>query len=169
MRVKSYEGNDYIIGLDEGGKELIIALKDIKEIAKIKERPRAKRDSSTSAEDLGELAIYAPLIPVGVVWPAIGGPLGLDAEANSRELQKALLIYGGMTREELRANVGEPQQRYQCKDESEVWTYNAEQVLNGGKFIFISNLNQRVYFTSYRFLKKEDCSPIVDEKFNNEQ
>jgi hypothetical protein len=162
IRVTGYEGKDYLVGLDENNNILKITLSDIKEIEKVREKVPKESKSSTSATDLGEFAIYAPLIPVGVAWPVLGGPLGLDEGANSIARQKALLIYGDMTREELRVHVGEPQQRYQCEDGTEVWAYSAEQVLYGGKFIFISNWNQKVYFTSYRFLKNESCTPITD-------
>ena len=170
--VKGFEGLNYVIVMDERhGNEMKLVISEITEIERIRQIKRpdtsAGKHQGDTAEAIGETLIYAPLIPVAIAsWPFLRA-MGLDEEKNSTDTEKALLIFGGLTKKALRENIGEPTQRYLCKREDsrdmfEVWSYEKDQVLRGGRFLFLSPDEGKVYFTSFRFPSWANCSLATD-------
>lgn len=170
--VKSFEGQECVIVTDEHhGKEVKLPISEITEIEHIWriKRPANSggKHQANSAEAVGESLIYAPMIPIAVsTWPFLR-MMGLDEKKNSRDREKALWIYGGMNKDVLRESIGEPKHRYLCKSENsrdrfEVWSYENDQVLRGGRFLFLNLDKGKVYFSSWRFPSWANCSLSTD-------
>lgn len=155
--VKGFEGQDYVIVTDElQGKEVKLAISDIVEIERIRRMKStdtsAGKNQGNTAEAIGETLSYAPFIPL-VIFRPLFGAMGLDEEKNSEDKEKASLAYDGMSKEDLRTYIGEPKEKYHCKAKdgsgaSEVWIYREDQVLRGGRSLFIGLDNEKVYHTS---------------------
>lgn len=169
MEVRRLEGREYLMAADVAqGKEVKVAMRDITGIERIR---RFDQSAASSGKDvsagtaIGETLIYAPLIPVAIVSRPFLRAMGLDEEKNSNEREKALLVYGGMTRDVLKASLGEPVQRHLCSGDDpqkkfEIWSYRKEQVLSGGRFLFLDADKGAVFFSSFRFPSMRNCSPM---------
>jgi hypothetical protein len=163
--VKSLDGQGYVIlNDDHNGKEVKLPLSEIVEIERIRRTKKSKDGyHGSTGEAVGEALIYAPLIPVAVVsWPFLR-VMGLDAVKNSEDDKKALLVYGGMSKEDLRTYIGEPKEKYYCEAKGksgayEIWVYRKDQVLRGGRSLFIGLGKEKVYFTSYLLPSQDGCS-----------
>lgn len=168
--VKGFEGQEYVIVTDERhGKEVKLAISEIVEIERIRRFTVTsdRKHQGNGAEAIGETLIYAPLIPLVIVRPLFGA-MGLDEEKNSEDREKASLAYEGMSKEDLRTYIGEPKGKYHCenKDRSgayEVWVYSEDQVLRGGRALFISLDKEKVSFTSRLFPSWKICSLITEQ------
>jgi len=169
--VKGFEDQEFVIVTGERGKEIKLAISEITEIERIRRIKRAanshEKTGSNTAEAVGETLIYTPLIPVAIVtWPVLGIS-GLDAGKNAEDNWKARLVYEGMTKEDLRAYVGEPKEKYHCKakgrsGDGEVWIFEKDLVLRGGRALFIDLQKGKVYHNSYHTsFFKDDCSLIT--------
>jgi len=166
--VNGFEGNEYVVVRDAHGNDAKIAINEISEIDRITQLNRptsAQKGLGSTAQDVGETLIYAPLIPVAIAsWPLLRA-MGLDEKRNSKDREKALLLYGGMTKQTLRESIGEPKERYLCQDKNsgdilELWRYEKDKVLRGGRFLFLSPEEGKVIFASFRFPNWENCSPL---------
>lgn len=151
--VKRISGRDNAIVTDAHGQELQIRIAEITEIQTIRHikiRPREKTSGNT-AEAVGEGLIYAPLIPVAIAtWPLLRA-MGLDANKNAEDKEKAMMAYGGMSKEDLIAYIGKPKEKYYCKGEhgdQEIWIYEKSKILRGGRSLFINLDDGMVYYTS---------------------
>lgn len=140
----------------------IAQITEIKSIRHIRVKPK-RRTTDETVESAAEALTYTPLVPLAITtWPFLRAS-GLDEGKNADDKVKALIAYGGMSKKELVKYVGEPIEKYYCKDndgDEEVWIYNKEQVLRGGRAIFIRSANKRVYYTSYHttfFKKSKSC------------
>lgn len=153
-KVKRLAGQKDVIVTDAYGQEVQIEIDQITEIERIrrfKVVPR-KTTMGEKADTAGEVLIYAPLIPVAIAsWPILR-MFGLDAVKNDDDKEKALLAYGGMSKEDLTMYVGEPKEKYYCKNkygDQEIWIYEKSQVLRGGRALFIYLDDGVVYHTSH--------------------
>lgn len=168
--VKGFEGQDYVIVTDERqGKEVKLAISEIVEIERIRRMKStvtsAGKHQGNTAEAIGETLIYAPFIPLVTVRPLFGA-MGLDEEKNSEDGEKASLAYEGMSKEDLRTYIGEPKEKYHCKAKdgsvaNEVWIYREDQVLRGGRSLFIRLDDEKVYHTSRLFPSWAICSLVT--------
>lgn len=163
--VHHVSGQEDVIVIDEQGKEVRLRLADITEIKRIRRFKVVPHKSK--AEAAGEVLIYAPLIPVAIAtWPFLRA-MGLDAEKNSDDDEKAQLAYGGMSKEDLMTYVGGPLEKYHCDDKSgghEVWVYKKDQVLRGGRALFINVADGKVYAASFdTTFFKDSCSRLETE------
>jgi hypothetical protein len=169
MEVKRLEVREYLIAADTpSGKEVKVAISDITGI----KRTRIFKQSATSTNAaggtgvaVGEALIYAPLIPVAIVSRPFLRAMGLDEEKNSNERGKALLVYGGMTKDALKVSLGAPLQRHFCVNDDpqskfEIWSYKKELVLSGGEMLFLNPDKGTVFFASSRFPSMKNCSPM---------
>jgi len=164
--VKYPPGQEDVVVTDGQGQDVRIKIDKITEIQSIrqlKREPREKR-AKGDREEIGYLLIYAPLIPVAIVtWPLLR-VMGLDAVKNAEDKEKAERAYGGMSRQDLITYVGEPVEKYHCYDKyggHEVWIYGKDQVLRGGRSLFISLTEGDVYHTSHdTTFFKDSCSPL---------
>jgi len=177
MEVKGFEGQDYVIAKDEHNKkEMNLPINDILEIEHIwrfkKENTSRKKHKGETTEAVGEFLILAPLIPVAIGMMPILEVTGLDAKKNSVDEKKAGLVYKGMSKEDLRVYVGEPKDKYLCKDiysrDYEVWIYRNDQVLRGGRELYIDLDDNKVFSNHVRIpfdemgdKKRHNCSLIV--------
>ena len=153
------------------GKEIKLKIKDIAEIERIRRiiRPDTtiKKRESKSTETIGETLIYAPLAPVAIATLPALRATGLDAGKNAQDKEKARLVYEGMSREELKIYVGEPKEKYYCEAKgrrkaNEVWVYEDDKVLRGGRALFIDLERDKVYYNSYHTsFFKDHCSLIT--------
>ena len=169
--VKGFQGKDHVVVQDAQGNETTVAIGGITEIDRIyrpgKPETKSKGSHGSAAEQAGEALIYAPLVPVAIVsWPFLRAA-GLDAKKNAQDIDKALLLYDGMTRKELRANLGEPAERYQCtskssKDRFELWHYGRDKVLRAGQFLFLNPDKGQVYFALEHFPKWAECTLLKE-------
>jgi hypothetical protein len=168
--VKGFEGQKYVIVTDRHGQEIRLAINEITEIERIRRIKRpdstAKKGESSNGEAVGETLIYAPLVPVAIaMWPALRAS-GLDAGKNAEDKRKAGLVYEGMSKEDLKTYVGEPKEKYYCKAKGkgkayEVWVFEKDKVLRGGRALFIDLESDKVYHNSYHTsFFKDDCSLI---------
>lgn len=170
MEVRRLEGREYLIAADVAqGKEVRVAVRDITGIERIRRFDQSVASSGKTAGStgtaIGETLIYAPLIPVAIVSRPFLRAMGLDEEKNSNEREKALLVYGGMTRDVLKASLGEPVQRHLCSGDDpqkkiEIWSYREGQVLSGGRFLFLDTDKGAVFFASFHFPSMRNCSPM---------
>ncbi len=170
MEVKKFEGREYLIASDTSqGDEVKVAVQDVTEIVRSKRfEPTPTTTGNTSSSTgsaIGEALIYAPLIPVAFVSRPFLRAMGLDEEKNSNERVKALMVYGGMSRETLKERLGLPLQRHLCNTDDpqskfEVWQYKKEQMLSGGELLFLNSEKGVVFFASSRFPAMKNCSPI---------
>jgi len=177
VEVKGFEGQDYVIVKDERNKkEMNLPINDILEIEHIwrfkKQNTSRKKHKGETAEAVGEFLIFAPLIPVAIGMMPILEVTGLDAKENAKDESKAGLVYRGMLKEDLRVYVGEPKNKYLCKDinfgDYEVWIYGKDQVLSGGRELYIDLDDNTVYYNSVRIpfeemgdKKRNNCSLVV--------
>jgi hypothetical protein len=167
-----FAGQQYVIVMDENREtKMKVAISDITEIERIRrvKRPNtsAEKHQGNTAEAVGETLLYAPMVPVAIASLPFLNMMGLDEGKNSVDRAKALLVYGEMTKEALRESIGEPKQRYLCKsknsnDRFEVWNYEKDQVLRGGRFLFLNSGEGKVSFSSWRFPSWANCSPAPD-------
>jgi hypothetical protein len=171
--VKGYEGLKYVIVTDKRGKEIKLAISEITKIERVRRIKKPdnspEKGESNTTEAAAEILIYAPLVPVAIAtWPVLR-TLGLDAGKNAEDNWKARLVYEGMSKEDLRVYVGEPKEKYYCeaKDRSgdyEIWVYEKDQVLRGGRALFINFDKGEIYHNSYHtsfFKKWDNCSVIT--------
>lgn len=163
-KVTRLEGQEDIYVADAHGKEVKINLAQITEIQSIRQIKIVPRQKTTAevADELGEGALYAPLVPVAIAVLPLLRAMGLDAGKNDADKGKARLAYDGMSKNDLIANIGEPIEKYHCKDEyggQEVWIYKKGQVLRGGRALFIHLGDGKVYHTSHdTTFFKDSCS-----------
>jgi CRISPR/Cas system CMR subunit Cmr4 (Cas7 group RAMP superfamily) len=166
--VKGFEGQKHVIMTDKHGQEIRLPFSEITEIERIRriKRPEttAKKGGTNDAEAFAEALIYAPLVPIAIaMWPALRAS-GLDAKKNDEDELKARLVYEGMSKEDLITYVGEPKEKYYCEVEGkstahEVWVFEKDKVLRGGRALFIDLGSNRVYHNSYNTaFFKDDCS-----------
>lgn len=168
MDVKKIADQNHIIVTDAEGKEIEVRLAKITEIQTvrwIKINPKGNTKRNAAAGTVEALS-YAPIIPLAIAtWPFLKA-LGLDAGKNAADNGKALMAYGGMSRKDLLTFIGKPLQKYYCKSKNgdyEIWIYRKDQVLRGGRAIFISLDKDNVYNTSYNttfFKQSKNCSVI---------
>lgn len=173
MEVKRFEGREFLIASDTPqGKEMRVAVQDVTEIERSKRfEPTSTTTGSTSSSTgaaVGEALVYAPLIPVAVVSRPFLRAMGLDEEKNSNEREKALMVYGGTSRDVLKASLGVPLQRHLCNSDDpqskfEVWRYKKEQMLSGGELLFLNSEKGVVFFASSRFPSIKNCLPMTME------
>lgn len=173
VEVKGFEGQEYVIVKDERNKkEMDLPINDILEIEHIwrfkKQNTSIKKHKGETAEAVGEFLIFAPLIPVAIGMMPVLEVTGLDAKKNAKDEAKAGLVYRGMSKEDLRLYVGEPKEKYLCKN-NEVWIYGKDQVLRGGRELYIDLDDNTVYYNSVLILfdemgskTKDNCSLIVE-------
>lgn len=169
MKVKRFEGREYLIVSDASqGDEVKVAVQDVTEIVLSKrfEAPTTTGNTSSSTGSaIGEALIYVPLIPVAIVSRPFLRAMGLDEENNSNEREKALMVYGGMSKKALKDSLGLPLQQHLCNTDDpqskfEVWQYKKEQMLSGGELLFLNSEKGVVFFASSRFPSMTNCSPI---------
>ena len=145
-------GQEDVIVADTQGQEVKIKIAQITEIQSIRQIKVEPREKTTkeNAEEADEALIYAPLIPVAIaLWPFLRA-MGLDAGKNDEDKEKAMRAYGGMSKEDLITYLGEPIEKYHCDDKyggQEVWVYKKDQVLRGGRALFIRLAEGKVYHT----------------------
>jgi hypothetical protein len=164
--VEGFEGDDTVVVRDERGTVSKIAINVITDIYRVThfdtENEQEGKRRGSAAATVGETMIYAPLVPVAVVsWPFLRA-MGLDEHKNSNDREKALVIYGGMTKQDLHKAIGEPDNRYRChrKDSSDwfdIWNYDRDKVLYGGQYLFFSEKDGEVYFSSFRYPSWANC------------
>jgi CRISPR/Cas system CMR subunit Cmr4 (Cas7 group RAMP superfamily) len=166
--VEGFEGQKHVIVTDKHGQEIRLPFSEITEVERIRRIKRpdttAKKGDTNNAEAIAETLIYAPLVPVAIaMWPALRAS-GLDAKKNDEDELKARLVYEDMSKEDLITCVGKPKEKYYCEAEGkstahEVWVYEKDKVLRGGRALFIDPGSNRVYHNSYNTsFFKDDCS-----------
>lgn len=163
-KVKRLAGQEGVYVVDVRGQQVKInvdQITGIQSLREIKNTPHKKTTDKT-AEELSEAALYAPLVPVAIIsWPFLKA-MGLDAGKNAEDGEKAQLAYGGMSRDDLATYVGEPLEKYHCKSKygsNEVWIYQNDHVLRGGRALFINLEDGKVYHTSHdTTFFKDSCS-----------
>lgn len=164
--VKGFEGQEYVIVTDERhGKEVKLAISEISEIERIRRFTvtSAGKHQGNTAEAVVESLIYVPLVPLVVTRPFFRAA-GLDAENNAEDNQKAELAYSGMSKEDLKTYVGEPKEKYYCEAKGrskahEIWVFEEDKVLRGGRALFVNLESDKVYHNSYHIsFFKDDCS-----------
>lgn len=170
MEVRRLEGREYLMATDvPQGKEVKVAVHDITGIERIRRLDQSAASMGKTSGDtgtaIGTALIYAPLIPVAIVTRPFLRAMGLDEEKNSNEREKALLVYGGMTRDALQASLGAPVQRYLCsidnsQNKFEIWSYRKEQMLQGGEHLFLSTDKGAVFYVSSHSPSEKNCSPL---------
>lgn len=166
MNVERLSGKDHVIVKNADGKELRVKLASITGIQTvrwIKVSPEASKKGTAGAGAVEALS-YAPIIPIAIAtWPVLRA-LGLDAGKNAADTGKALMAYGGMSKKQLVEYIGKPLEKFYCKSKHggyEIWIYKKEQVLRGGRAIFVSLAKDSVYHTSYDttfFKRDKNCS-----------
>jgi len=163
-KVTRMAGQEGVFVADAHGEEVRInfaQITEIQTIRHIKRTPRQKTPGETAAE-VGEVAEYAPLIPVAIATLPFLRAMGLDAGKNDEDKGKATLAYGGMSKNDLITHIGDPMERYHCADKyggHEVWIYRKDQVLRGGRALFIGLADGKVYHTSHdTTFFKDSCS-----------
>ncbi|MBN2332422.1 MAG: hypothetical protein JXO49_12610 [Deltaproteobacteria bacterium] len=166
--VKQIAGSEDVIVTDLQGQEVRVKIAQITEIQsrrQIRVMPKGKT-TDEAAEEAAEALTYAPLIPIAIAtWPFLRAS-GLDEGKNADDKEKALIAYGGMSKEELIKHLGDPMEKYYCKDnygDEEVWIYNKDQVLRGGRALFIRSADEMVYYTSHNttfFKNSKNCSKL---------
>jgi len=163
-KVTHLEGQENIYVRDADGNEVkinIAQITEIQSIRQIKITPR-KKTTGEAAADLGEGALYAPTVPVAIATLPFLSAMGLNAGKNDEDKGKAQLAYGGMSKDELTTYIGEPDEKYHCKNKyggNEVWVYKKGQVLRGGRALFIGLNDGKVYHTSHNTtFFKDSCS-----------
>jgi len=167
VEVKNLPSEDeaHVLTTDAHGREIVIAIDHISEIQSIRQIRTAPRQTTAGekAEGAAEALIYAPLLPLLATWPLLRAT-GLDANKNAEDAEKAMRAYGGMSKHELVAHVGAPLEKYHCDDKSgghEVWVYSDEQVIRGGRALFIRLTDGQVYHASFSTtFFKDACSPL---------
>lgn len=164
--VKKLDGEKNIVVTDKRGQETKLPINDIIQIERIRQT-NIQPVSGNVSEVIAETAIYAPLIPVTLpMWPVLHMS-GLDAQQNAKDNEKARLVYEGMSEEELIKFIGIPKEKYFCEAKGqltahEVWVYDEEKVLRGGRALFIDSLSDKVYHNSFHTtFFKNDCSLIT--------
>lgn len=151
LEVKEFKNRDSATVYAADGKEVHINFTDITELSifrKPKTPEPAAPPKGASPSDIAFTAlVYAPIVPVAIgTWPLLRA-MGLDGSKNSEDEAKARLVYTGMSREDLLESVGKPREKYSCilklnlKDRSdpplEIWVYDDEKVLRGGRTLLI--------------------------------
>lgn len=165
-RVMRLAGPDQVYVRETDGKQVKVDLARITRIGlvrQIKIIPH-RETSGAAARHLGESASYVPLIPFAMTtWPLLRA-FGLDAGKNAEDKGKAQLAYKGMSKAQLVASLGEPVEKYVCKNkfrDNQVWLYRTDQVLRGGRALFIDSASGKVYYTSHNTtFFKDACSPL---------
>lgn len=171
--VKGFEGKKRVIVMDKHGKEIELMTTEVMKIERIRRilRPddSAKKGKSNTAGAVADTVFYAPMVPTAIVlWPFLRAS-GLDAGKNAEDKLKARLVYEGMSKSDLLKYIGEPMEKYLCipkeqnrwSKEEEVWVYRKDQVLRGGRSLFINLDKGEVYYNSYDtsfFKKRNNCS-----------
>ncbi len=172
--VRRLEGDDAVRVVDAQGREASVALAEITTIRRVRrlwQGPREKTGEEKAAEAIEALE-YAPLVPLAILsWPILSAT-GLDAQKNADDEEKAELAYGGLSRKELLAHVGQPREKYFCREVKgvtgiEIWVYDDQKVLRGGRAMFIDLRDGAVYSTSVdtKFFREPgwlDCRPMAD-------
>jgi hypothetical protein len=179
--VKGFEGQENVIVKDErNNKEMNLPINDILEIEHIwrfkKQNTSGYKHKGDSVGAVAETLFYVPIAPVAVgMWPLMRA-LGLDAVKNDKDESKARLVYDGMSKEDLMVYIGEPKEKYFCNDkynkyigDYEVWIYGKDQVLRGGRELYINLDDNTVFYNNVRIpledmgdKKRNNCSLIVE-------
>ena len=169
--IKGFEGQKNIIVTTKSGEEIRLPTSDITKIKRIwkikRENTTAIKgesiDAASTGEALGYMLIYAPLIPVAIaIWPFFHA-VGWDDHQNVEDDRKAILVYRGMSMEDLKIYIGEPKEKYYCEPKakskaSEIWVYEKDKVLRGGRALFIDLESNKVYHSSHHTsFFKDDC------------
>lgn len=169
FEVKEFKDKKSVVAVTPDGNEITIDFSKMSELI-IKDKPKPKpkqvetNDSprKSSASELvygaGEVLIYLPLIPVAIVsWPLLRA-MGLDEHKNNADEHKAELIYIGLSKNELLHEVGEPKEKYVCQlkggpndhfEPTEIWIYENDRVLRGGRALFIDIAKGVVGYNSH--------------------
>ena len=156
--VKGFADQEYVIVTDKDQKEVKVKTSDITEIQRIWQRTvpedSSKKTKVSTADAVGETLIYTPLIPVAIGTAPFLRVMGLDALKNSEDEEKARLVYEGMSKQDLIQAIGEPMEKYHCTPKNangsiDIWVYGKEQVLRGGRALFIDSDKGTVYHNSY--------------------
>lgn len=156
LKVVEYISSDHIKVRTPKGQESEISMRQVIRLERIREfryHSSAKEESSGAAA--AELAIYAPLIPVGLV---IGPYFASIDEAE----KKAGVVYTGLTKKQLIDTLGQPLERHWCRNEegyeSELWIYPPGKVLKGGQVMHLMNKGGKdfVYHVNMKNYWKDD-------------
>ena len=174
--VKDCEGQQYVIVRNERNKkEMKLPINDISEIEHIWRFKNSNnfgnkyKGNTTGA--VAETVFYAPMVPVAIAMSPVLRVSGLDAKKNAEDKSKAQLVYEGISKNDLLTYIGEPKEKYLCSPKEknrwskkeEVWVYRKDQVLRGGRSLFIDLDNGQVYYSSYDtsfFKNRKNCSLI---------
>lgn len=174
FRVKNFIDKDYAIVTANDGNDINITFSDIDALKLVKKIQTPKQPSnmttSGAVDAAAEALAYAPIVPLAVgTWPLLRA-MGLDAQKNSDDGKKARLIYVGLSKTSLIQSIGNPKIKYHCltdqeKNELEIWVYENEKVLRGGRALFIDVKDGTVYHNSFHttfFMDSEyfRCSQI---------
>lgn len=165
MIFKRFEGQAYIVATNpRSGKEVTLAINDITQIEYIKLPKNIGKSSggmtaSEAVEGAALLSSIAILAPFAfVIWPFYDDPMA-DQKREVEENRKAKLVYIGLTTEQLIESIGEPLERNLCGSWREIWIYNEDKVLPGGKFLTIDRTNRKVIKSTYSQPESWECSP----------
>lgn len=182
VEVRSFTDKDHVTVVASEGLDQQVRFSDVTDLLIFK-RPRKdeqqaapnRATASGAAGAIGEALVYAPLVPLAVAtWPALN-VMGLNASTNSADDERARRIYEGLSKQELIDSIGRPKERYACikknprdKDDAaeEIWVYDDDRVLRGGRTLIISNQSGLVTYNSFHttFFKDpnwRDCKPMA--------
>ncbi|WP_345979085.1 hypothetical protein [Sulfurimonas sp. HSL3-2] len=181
--VKGFVNQEYVIVTDKDQKEVKIKISDITEIQRIWKSTvpadSSNKNGATTADTVGETLIYAPLIPVAIGTAPFLRMTGLDALKNNEDEEKARLVYEGMSKQNLIQAIGEPMEKYHCNPKNangsiDIWVYGKQQVLRGGRSLFIDSDKGTVYHNSYdtTFFKNSEwlnCSQVENNTTTDQE
>lgn len=182
VEVKEFKDREYATVYAAEGKEENIRFADLTALSIFRKPPAdgadGQKDPSAraAAATAVEAVAFAPIVPVAIgTWPLLRA-MGLDAAKNSEDNAKAGLIYRGMSKKELLESVGKPRETYACllklhlKDQPdvplEIWVYDDDKVLRGGRTLSIDLGTGTVSHNSYNTEYFKDsssfsCSPMA--------
>lgn len=182
--VRFFSGKDHVSVLAPQGQEQLVRFADVTDLLIIKLPKKdqqaavpARTTASGAAGAVGEALVYAPMVPIAVVsWPLLN-VMGLNGAKNSDDTARAGRIYMGLSRQDLIESIGEPREKYACTmrvklkgkpDEAEeIWVYDEDKVLRGGRTLILESANGLVWHNSFSttFFKESDtfeCKPLAD-------
>lgn len=141
-----------VLVVNKHGEELKVKISEITEIQRISQYREVSNNRTTKqskdikAEELGVFLIYAPLIPVAIIAYPFASMFGLTSE--EEDIKKAGFAYEDMTKGKLLKYIGIPDEKYFCKSkygtDGEVWIYNKDQVIPGGRVLYIDSYNSEL-------------------------
>lgn len=172
--VKQFINKEYALVTTENEHDRNVTFREIAKIKLVKKVQTPEHSSPMTASGATEgvvtLLAAAPVAVLAVgTWPLLKA-MGLDSQQNSEDGEKAQLIYVGLSKTDLLQSIGDPKIKYHCisnqsKNESEIWVYDNERVLRGGRALFIDFKNDIIYHNSFDttfFIDSDyfNCSPI---------